>query len=138
MILRAASPPASAFDDRLVHFVARFDDEFSGYHSFVISGKSLCCLSGAFDRTRHTNYHAYENVIVESIRFSLENGIRRIFYGPVTNETKAKMMPGFSRTEMHLYLRFGGMRSMMNWILQRSMLGKGVFQDFANLEPAQG
>jgi len=101
-----AMKPCMSALDRIVHFIARLDGDVIGYHSFALSGKCMYCLSGAFDRSRTTTYHAYENLIIESIKFGLELGIKTIYYGSVLNPTKAKMMNAYSQCEQRYYSKF--------------------------------
>lgn len=128
---------ASVASDRLVHVVCRLDGALAGYHSFVLSGHSMHCLSGAFDRTRHSTFHAYEALIVESLRFAIEQGVRDIDYGAVLNETKARMMGAFSRTELRIYSRFAAVRSAMRLVVGRSKVRPETFAAFTGIEVAR-
>ena len=83
-----------------VHVLARLGGELAGYQSFVRCGDRLSCLSGLFDRTRRSTYHAYENIVLESVAYAAAHGVRRIDYGPVVNPTKAKLMTHFLPTEL--------------------------------------
>jgi hypothetical protein len=120
MVLRALAHD----DPAIVHFIARIDGMFVGYHSFVVSGAALHCLSGAFDRTRNTAYHAYENLIVESIRFCLDHGLTTIDYGPIMNPSKVKMMTGYRRAEFRTYSRYPPVRAMLPLVIRASKLAK--------------
>lgn len=106
----------------IVHFIARLEGEMVGYHTFAIVGQRLVCLSGAFDRTRHTNFHAYENVFVASVEFALAQGLQRIETGPIVNPTKDKMVPGQRLAEIRFYSRFAPVRMMLPLLLRYSRL----------------
>ena len=101
--------------DKIIHFLTYLDNQLAGYHSFAYMGKNLYCLSGAFDRSMHSTYHAYENMIIETFKFSLVNQIERIHYGPVLNPTKARMMNQFERYEQRLYSRFYVLKKILLW-----------------------
>jgi hypothetical protein len=98
--------------ENLVHVVAFMDGVMKGYHSFLISGADMYCLSGGFQREGKTNYHAYENILVEAMRYAGEAGIRRLYFGPIFNPAKVRLMPSFSGWELHFYSRFGFFRRM--------------------------
>jgi hypothetical protein len=97
---------ATHADERIVHFIARLEGECVGYHSFARSGQGLYALSGAFDRTRHTTYHAYENLILATIDYCLAHGLDTIHYGVVANQTKAKMMSRVVPSHQRYFVRF--------------------------------
>ena len=129
MVLRASAHA----NDRILHFVARMEDECIGYHSFAWSGNSLYCLSGAFDRTRHSNYHAYENLILASADFCLEQGLSMIHYGPVMNATKAKMMSHFVPVEQRFFARFDQAQQLVRWFMAKTKLAATDVASYANL-----
>jgi hypothetical protein len=135
--VRMAMQSCSIASDRLVHIIARFDGEFAGYQSFALSGDGLYCLSGIFDRNRNSNYHAYENVIVESVRLGLEQGLRVVDYGPITNESKLKMMTSFQRAEMRIHSRFAPVRGLLPLVVQRSKLAPQVYRAYTGVAEAQ-
>ncbi|MDO1451489.1 GNAT family N-acetyltransferase [Rhodocytophaga aerolata] len=101
--------------DKIIHFLTYLNDQLAGYHSFAYIGKNLYCLSGAFDRSMHSTYHAYENMILETIRFSLDHQIDSIHYGPVLNPTKARMMNQFQQYEQRLYSRYYILKKILLW-----------------------
>jgi hypothetical protein len=125
---------ASLSSDRLVHVVCRLGGALAGYHSFVICGRTMHCLSGAFDRTRHSTFHAYEVLIVESLRVAIDHHVRQIDYGAVLNETKARMMDTFSRTELRIYSRFAAVRGAMRLVVGRSKVRPETFAAFTGLD----
>jgi hypothetical protein len=118
---------------RILHFVATLEEECVGYHTFAHCGNSLYCLSGAFDRTRHTNYHAYENLIMATIHHALEHGLHNIHYGMVVNETKAKMMSRFAPIQQRYFARFALFNSLVHRVISRSQLASPTIAAYANL-----
>jgi hypothetical protein len=86
----------------LVHILARIDGDLVGYHAFLQSGGRLQCLSGGFDRTRPSTYHAYENILLHAMRYAEAHGLRQVAFGPVGNPSKSAVMPAFG----HFALRF--------------------------------
>lgn len=121
----------------IVHFVARLEGEIVGYHTFAIVGQRLICLSGAFDRTRHTTFHAYENVLLTSIEFALAEGLTGIETGPIVNATKDKMVPGQRPTEIRFYTRWTPMRLMLPTMLRQSRLRPQAMTALVGQEPPE-
>lgn len=119
-----------------VHVLAYLDDAFVGNQSFVQTGRRLVCLSGIFDPDRKSNYHAYENVILESIRLANAQSLDQIDYGPIVNPTKARMMTRFEPSALRYYSRFAPIRRAMQWALNRSRIGPEALGDYIGLEPA--
>lgn len=112
----------TAPNPNIVHFVARLEGEIVGYHTFAIVGQRLACLSGAFDRTRHTNFHAYENVLLTCLEFALAERLSGVETGPIVNPTKDKMVPGQRATEIRFYSRWTPMRRLLPIMLRYSRL----------------
>lgn len=89
--------------EHIVHFLATMDGSMIGYHTFLRTGHCLRMIHGAFNRDLHTTHHAYENVILETVRYALANGQRAVHFGPVFNETKRRMMTHRSRSTLYFY-----------------------------------
>lgn len=87
----------------LVHFLAYLDGAPVGHHTFVRAGRTLRMIHGAFDRSLPKTHHAYENLLVESVRFALAEGVESIHYGPVLNETKRRMMTHTEPAALYFY-----------------------------------
>ena len=117
-----------------VHVLAYLDDAFVGYHSFVPSGERLVCLSGIFDPGQPSNYHAYENVILETVQYASDHGLSRIDFGPVLNPTKAKMMTRFERSALRYVSRLPPFRLAMRTAITRSRIGPAKLQAYIGLE----
>lgn len=77
---------------RIMHFIARLGPQMLGYHTFVRTGRGLRMLHGAFDRTRASTLHAYENLIIRAVAHGIERRLGTVHFGPVLNETKRRMM----------------------------------------------
>ncbi|MEZ5417310.1 MAG: GNAT family N-acetyltransferase [Vicinamibacterales bacterium] len=106
----------------LVHVIARLDGVAVGYHAFAESGRHLICLSGGFDRTRHTTYHAYENVLIEAMRHARDHGLSHVHFGPVSNPSKAAVMSGAAGLSVRFYSRWSAMRRLIAFIQPRSAM----------------
>jgi hypothetical protein len=119
--------------DRLVHILAKLDNRLVGYQSFVVSDRTLYCLSGVFDRTYHTTYHAYENIILKSIEFALDRGLDKIEYGIILNPTKAKMMNAYRPCAQHYYYRWSWMKAIFAGFIPLTRLAPKTFIPYANL-----
>jgi hypothetical protein len=117
----------------VVHFVAYLNDDIVGYHSFALSGQQLCCLSGGFDRTQTTTFHAYENLIVESITFALEQKLSVINYGSIINDTKAKMMQNYVPTEVRFYSPLAPVRWLFPTIINNSFWSPALLGPYTDL-----
>lgn len=88
---------------RTVHFLARMNGALVGYHTFIRTGRELRMIHGAFNRELRTTHHAYENLILEIVRYALANGLKTIHFGPVLNETKRRMMTHTDRAALYFY-----------------------------------
>jgi hypothetical protein len=131
---RLAAVTAGIDDPNMTHIVTRLDDDVVGYHSFYVGGQTLYCLSGGFDRTRKSTYHAYENLIVKSVEFALEEGLTQINYGPVLNDTKVKMMTRFRTLEVRTYPRYSLFKGVFDRLLDRSMLESEQVKRYRGLQ----
>jgi hypothetical protein len=120
---------AAMEEKNIVHFVCRTETDFLGYHSFMDFGSHLRCLNGAFNRDLKSTHHAYENMIAKVVEYADENSIKQIFFGPVLNETKRRMMHQFLFTTIHFMSNNPLIRRGFPVILKRSrMMNKNVLQ----------
>ncbi len=120
---------ASMEENNVVHFVCRTENDFLGYHSFIDFGTHMRCLNGAFNRELKTTHHAYENMIARVVEYADENKIKRIYFGPVLNVTKSRMMHEFLPTTLHFMSNNAFVRKIFPLILKRSrMMQKNVLQ----------
>jgi Acetyltransferase (GNAT) domain len=90
--LDAASETCRCTSEDVVHFIAAMNGEVLGYHSFIRAGTGLRMMHGAFDRTRRTTHHCYENLIIATVDWALKEGLDAVHFGPILNETKRRMM----------------------------------------------
>jgi hypothetical protein len=93
---------ASIDNENIIHFFCRSDEEFYGYHSFIMFKNQMRCLNGAFNRKLSTTHHAYENMIYRVVEYSIENKIQTVYFGPTLNETKKRMMNSFIQTKLYV------------------------------------
>lgn len=106
----------------IVHVLARLGGELVGYHSYLRSGTRLQCLSGAFDRTRATTHHAYENILLETMRYAESIDVAEVAFGPIGNPTKASVMPEAVPYVARFYSRHAALRRLMAFLIPRSAL----------------
>ena len=109
-------------NDRIIHFICRSDDQFFGYHSFIQFNNQIRCLNGAFNRSLPTTYHAYENMIFKVVEYAIENRIQMVYFGPVLNETKKRMMNQFLPTRIYFHSKFKIVVKIMAPIVKRSRM----------------
>lgn len=109
---------------RLVHQLARIDDELVGYHTFWHAGTHLAMLSGAVGRPAVGATHAYENLMVTSLELARDLGCRTADFGLAVNAAKIAM---FGRTANHLHLvsRIPPVRAGLSVLRARSRLAPG-------------
>lgn len=106
----------------IINFLARLDGTVVDYHSYLKPGTRLQCLSGGFDRTRQSNYRAYENILLETMRYAEAHAIRRVAFGPVSNPSKAALIPRSVPFVLRFYSRH--LRQALSVIVPRSALGQ--------------
>jgi hypothetical protein len=61
-----------------VHIYAVLDNRVVGVQTFIRHPKHIELTEGGF--LSHT-YHAYENIILESVRYAVRNGLERVITG---------------------------------------------------------
>ena len=108
--------------ENLVHFIAWMNGDMLGYHTFVQTGRGLRMLHGAFDRERPTTHHSYENIIIDTVRFAIEHGLEAVYFGPVMNETKRRMMAQFGQSTLHFYSNTWIIRALFPLIFPHSRM----------------
>jgi hypothetical protein len=124
---RMCTESAIINDENVVHFICKSQDHFFGYHSFVKFDKQLRCLNGAFNRKLKSTFHAYENMILKVIEFADQEGIEKVFFGPVLNETKRRMMHGFIPNMIYFTSSNWFLRNFFPAILKKSrMMNKSM------------
>ncbi|MEN8225708.1 MAG: GNAT family N-acetyltransferase [Bacteroidota bacterium] len=128
------SSSAEIDNDRIIHFLSRSDDQFFGYHSFIQFNEQMRCLNGAFNRELKSTYHAYENMIYKVIEYAIEQKIRTIYFGPVLNETKKRMMNQFLPTRLYVYSKFPLVLKLFTPILKNSRMANRQVLAFSGIE----
>lgn len=116
----------------LVHFFARIHGQIVGYHAFLETGRALVCLSGGFDRNLRT-YHAYENVLLEAMRYAEGRGLARVDFGPVSNPSKAAVMPRGAPLIVRVYSALAPVRSLLGRIVGISAMRPEVVAPYRGL-----
>lgn len=120
---------ASIDNENVIHFFCRSDEEFYGYHSFIMFKNQIRCLNGAFNRNLSTTHHAYENMIYRVVEYSIENKIQTVYFGPVLNETKKRMMNSFIQTKLYVSSNLPFILKMFAPVLRMSRLNaKGLLK----------
>lgn len=125
---------ASIDNENIIHFLCRSKEEFYGYHSFIMFKNQIRCLNGAFNRNLFTTHHAYENMIYRVVEYSIENNIHTIYFGPVLNETKKRMMNSFIQTKLYVSSNFPFFLKLFGPLLRRSRLNAKDLLKFSGID----
>ena len=118
LYLNAALTTSSTNLENVYYFIATINDEFIGYQAALITGKNLNALHGAFDRTRKTNYHAYDILFVKMTEFALEKKLQIIDFGAVINYTKEKMINKSKEMSYFIYSKYSIIQKVFKIILK--------------------
>jgi len=110
--------------NEVYYFIAKMNGDFLGYQAAIKSGTNLNALHGAFDRTRKTNFHAYDLLFVQMTEFAIDNRLLLIDFGAVLNITKQRMV---NRTIDMSYFLFSKYR-IVQWL----------FNNFLKITKVQG
>ncbi|MBN2307772.1 MAG: GNAT family N-acetyltransferase [Candidatus Hydrogenedentes bacterium] len=129
----AAAATCRCPSDRMVHFVATMGGAVLGYHSFVESGDGLRMLHGAFDRTRRTTHHCYENLIIATVDWALRQGLKAVYFGPILNETKRRMMNRAERSALFFHSDQWWMRAVFPLAFRCSRMQNKALLAFADV-----
>ncbi len=127
MIDRSCSIPS----ERLLSVIARLDGAFAGYHTFLRTGKGMRMLHGAFDRSRDSLYHAYENIITRSAEHAIREGLEAVYFGPILNETKRRMMNMADKTAIFFTSSNPLVRSFLPALYSRSSMQSAKLLEFS-------
>jgi len=125
---------ASIDNDKIIHFFCQSDEEFYGYHSFILFNNQIRCLNGAFNRNLPTTHHAYENMIYRVVEYSIENKIDRVYFGPILNETKKRMMNSFIQTRLYVSSNLPILLKLFAPFLRSSRLNSNRLLKFSGIE----
>jgi len=126
---------ATIDNQNLTHFLCRSDEEFYGYHSFIVFKNQIRCLNGAFNRNLVTTHHAYENMIYSVVAYAIERKIQMVYFGPTLNETKKRMMNRFLPTRLFISSKMPMLLKMFIPVLMRSRLNARELLDFSGISP---
>jgi len=86
-----------------LYIYAKLNDRIVGVQVFIRHEQHLeLTESGCFPQT----YHAYENLIVASVRYAVEQGLDRVNYGLVLNRPKDRLMDRETRNPVFLVMFF--------------------------------
>jgi hypothetical protein len=125
---------SATIDNRnLIHFLCRSDEEFYGYHSFIVFKNQIRCLNGAFNRNLPTTHHAYEKMIYSVVAYAIENKIQTVYFGPTLNETKKRMMNRFLPTQLYISSNMPLFLKLFVPILRRSRLNARELMEFSGI-----
>ncbi len=124
---------ATIDNQNIIHFLCRSDDEFYGYHSFIVFKNQIRCLNGAFNRNLATTHHAYENMIYSVVEYAIERKIPTVYFGPTLNETKKRMMNRFLPTRLYISSKMQLLLKLFIPILRRSRLNATELLEFAGI-----
>lgn len=122
---------------RLVHLLARIDDELVGYHTLWHTGSHLAMLSGAVGRPAGGSVHAYENLMVASLELARDLGCRSADFGLAVNAAKREML-GRSANHLHLVSPVPPVRAGLSLLRSRSRLAPAHLAEVtgASVEPS--
>ncbi len=86
-----------------VHIYAVLDNKVVGVQTFIRHPKHIELTEGGF---LSQTCHAYENIILESVRYSVKNGLERVSYGLILNPNKNRLMDTETRRPVYLIMFF--------------------------------
>ena len=125
---------SAIIDNRnVIHFLCRSDEEFYGYHSFIVFKNQIRCLNGAFNRNLATTHHSYENMIYRVVEYAIGNEIQTVYFGPVLNETKKRMMNRFIQTQLYISSNMPLLLKLFTPVLGRSRLHARELLEFSGI-----
>jgi hypothetical protein len=125
---------SATIDNRnIIHFLCRSDEEFYGYHSFIVFKNQIRCLNGAFNRNLATTHHSYENMIYRVVEYAIVNKIQTVYFGPTLNETKKRMMNRFIQTQLYFSSNMPLLLKLFTPVLKRSRLNAREMLEFSGI-----
>jgi hypothetical protein len=129
---------ATIDNQNLIHFLCRSDEEFYGYHSFIVFKNQIRCLNGAFNRNLVTTHHAYENMIYSVVAYAIERKIPIVYFGPTLNETKKRMMNRFLPTRLYISSKMPLLLKMFIPVFRKSRLNARELLEFSGISTKPG
>ncbi len=89
----------------VIHVYARLNGKIVGVETFIRHERYLELTEGGFIGDAQI-YHAYENIIVASVRYAVEHGLERVSYGIISNPAKDRLMDKTGRKPVFLVMFF--------------------------------
>jgi hypothetical protein len=89
----------------MVHMYARLNGTVVGVQSFIRHDRHLELTEGGFLSTEKT-YHAYENIMIASVRYAMDHGLEKVSYGLITNAAKDRLMDRQGRKPLMFVMFF--------------------------------
>ena len=86
-----------------LYIYARLNEQIVGVQIFIRHARHLELTEGGFFSQ---TYHAYENIIVASVRYAEEQGLDRVSYGLILNKAKDRLMDKDTRKPVFLVMFF--------------------------------
>ena len=86
-----------------LYIYARLNERVVGVQIFIRYQRHLELTEGGF---LSQTYHAYENIILASVRYAAEQGLDRVSYGLILNQPKDRLMDKDTRKPVFLVLFF--------------------------------
>jgi hypothetical protein len=120
-------------NEKILHFICRSENQFLGYHSFMCFDNQIRCLHGAFNREMKSTFHAYENMIYKVVEYAIERRIRNVWFGPVLNETKKRMMNRFNTTRLFIFSKYPLIQKTFSALISRSRMTDKDLLAFAGI-----
>ena len=84
-----------------LHIYAKLNNRVVGVQIFIRHERHLELTEGGF---LSQTYHAYENIIVASVRYAVEHGLDRVNYGLILNQPKDRLMDKDTRKPVFLVM----------------------------------
>jgi predicted N-acyltransferase len=109
--------------EKVLYFIVKLNGDIIGYQAAIWTGKHLNALHGAFDRSRSSNYHAYDILFVKMAEFAIEHKLNSVDFGAVVNETKKRMVNKTVEMSYFLMSKFG----VIQWVFN-------IFLKFTNIQ----
>jgi hypothetical protein len=88
-----------------LHIYAKLNGKVVGVQTFIKHVSYIELTEGGFSSSEQT-YHAYENIIVASIRYAVEHGLDKVSYGLISNPAKDRLMDKDTHEPIFLVMFF--------------------------------
>ena len=88
---------------KYVHILIRVEGRIAGFHTFLVCGAHLGGVLGGFNRDLSKNNYVYERVIVASLEYAIQQGLKKVHYSLVDNHTKLRLVDHLTPCGLYLY-----------------------------------